>query len=64
MKRKNKKVLDEEIPTNIRKEMGKPRIAKSARSGEVGLAAARIALGKLRKNKLQVLLVAAPQGTV
>jgi hypothetical protein len=47
MKRKYKKESDEATQPSVKKEMAKPRMAKSAREAEVNLAAARIAQGKL-----------------
>jgi hypothetical protein len=47
MKRKYKKESDEATQASVKKEMAKPRMAKSARDAEVNLAAARIAQGKL-----------------
>jgi hypothetical protein len=51
MKKKAKKEFGEAIRASVRKEMAKPRMAKSARESEIRPAAARIAPGKLRKNK-------------
>jgi len=47
MKNKVKKESDRAVPTSIKKEMAKPRMAKSVREAEVNLVAARIAQGKL-----------------
>lgn len=47
MKRKYKKESDEATQASVKKEMAKPRMAKSAREAVVNLAAARIAQGKL-----------------
>jgi len=47
MKMKTEKESDEATLANVKKEMAKPRMAKSARDGEINLAAARIAPGKL-----------------
>lgn len=47
MKRKYKKESDEATQASVKKEMAKPRMAKSAREAEVNLAAARIAQRKL-----------------
>jgi hypothetical protein len=47
MKKKAKKELGEATYTSVKKEMAKPRMAKSAREGEIKLARARIAPGKL-----------------
>ena len=47
MKRKYKKESDEATQASVKKEMAKPRMAKSAREAKVNLAAARIAKGKL-----------------
>ena len=46
MKKKAKKELDEATRASVRKEMAKPRMARSAREGEIMLAAERIARGK------------------
>lgn len=51
MKRKYKKESDEATQASVKKEMAKPRMAKSAREAEVNLAAARIAQGKALKNQ-------------
>ncbi len=47
MKNKVKKELDGATRASVKKEMAKPRMAKSARKAEVNLVAARIAQGKL-----------------
>jgi hypothetical protein len=47
MKKKAKKESGEATLASVRKEMAKPRVAKSAREGEMNLAAAQIAPGKL-----------------
>jgi hypothetical protein len=47
MKRKFKKEFDEATRASVKKEMAKPRMAKSAREAEVNLVAARVAQGKL-----------------
>jgi hypothetical protein len=52
MKKKTKKELGEATRASVKKEMAKPRMAKSAREGEINLAAVRIAPVKLWKNKL------------
>jgi hypothetical protein len=41
MKKKAKKELDKATRASVKKEMAKPRMAKSARAGEINLAAAR-----------------------
>ena len=56
MKKKAKKEFGEATRASVKKEMAKPRMAKSAREGETTLAAARIAPGKLGKNKLHSFL--------
>jgi hypothetical protein len=45
MKKKAKKRLDEATHTSVKKEMAKPRMAKSVREGEINLVTARIAPG-------------------
>jgi hypothetical protein len=52
MKKKAKKEFGEATRASVKKEMAKPRMSKSAREGELALAAARIAPSNLRKNKL------------
>jgi hypothetical protein len=47
MKKKAKKEFVEATRASVRKEMAKPRMAKSAREMETHLLAARIARGKL-----------------
>jgi hypothetical protein len=47
MKNKVKKELDGATRASVKKEMAKPRMAKSAREAEVNLVAARIAQSKL-----------------
>jgi hypothetical protein len=47
MTKKAKKELGEATRASVKKEMAKPRMSKSAREGEINLAAARIAPGKL-----------------
>jgi hypothetical protein len=47
MKNKVKKVLDGVICASVKKEMAKPRMAKSAREAKVNFAPVRIAEGKL-----------------
>jgi hypothetical protein len=42
MKKKAKKAFDEATRASVKKEMAKPRMAKSARAGEINLAAARV----------------------
>ncbi len=61
MKKKAKKELGDATRASVKKEMAKPRIAKSARPEEINLAAARIVRGKPRKKKLQSLALAVPQ---
>jgi len=46
MKKKAKKELGEATRARVMEEMAKPRMAKTAREGEMYLAAARIARGK------------------
>ena len=46
MKKKAKKEFDEATRASVKKEMAKPRMAKSARERQINLAAARIAPGK------------------
>jgi len=55
MKNKFKKEFDRAARANIKKEMSKPRLAKSAREAEANLLAARIAQGKLGESKLSLL---------
>ena len=43
MKKKAKKEFDERTRASVKKEMAKPRMAKSAREGEINLPPARIA---------------------
>jgi hypothetical protein len=43
MKNKAKKEFDERTRASVKKEMAKPRMAKSARKGEINLLVARIA---------------------
>jgi len=47
MKNKVKKEFDRATRVSVKKEMAKPRMAKSAREAEVNLVAARIAQGKV-----------------
>jgi len=47
MKKKTKKESGEATRASVQREMAKPRMAKSVREGEINLAAARIAPGKL-----------------
>jgi hypothetical protein len=47
MKKKVKKEFGEATQASVKKEMEKPRMAKSAREAELNLVAARIAHGKL-----------------
>ena len=49
MKKKAKKEFGEATRASVKKEMAKPRMSKSAREGEINLAAARIAPRKLLK---------------
>jgi hypothetical protein len=62
--RKNdtKRESSKAIQASVKKEMAKPRMAMSARKWEMNLAAARVAPGKLRRNKLQSLVLRLPQG--
>jgi hypothetical protein len=46
MKKKAKKEFGEAIRASVKKEMAKPRMAKSAREREIILASPRIARGK------------------
>jgi hypothetical protein len=46
MKKKAKKDFGGATRASVTKEMAKPRMAKSAREGEIKLAAARLAPGK------------------
>jgi hypothetical protein len=46
MKKKTKKEFGEAIRASVKKEMAKPRMAKSAREREIILATPRIAPGK------------------
>jgi hypothetical protein len=46
MKKKTKKEFGEATRASVKKEMAKPRMAKSAREREITLTAARIAPGK------------------
>jgi hypothetical protein len=57
MKKKAKKEFGEATRASVKKEMAKPRMSKSAREGELNLAAPRVPPGNLRKNKLQSLLL-------
>jgi len=52
MKKKGKKGLDAATRASVKKEMAEPRMSKSAREGEIKLAAARIAPSKPGKNRL------------
>ena len=47
MKKKAKKEFGEATLASVKKEMAKPRMAKSAREAEVTLVAGRVAQGKL-----------------
>jgi hypothetical protein len=47
VKNKVKKTFDGTTRASVRKEMAKPRMAKSAREAEANLMAARVAQGKL-----------------
>jgi hypothetical protein len=62
MKRKTEKESAALLRASIKKEMTKPRIAKSARKIETNRIAARIARLKARKYKLKLLPLALPQG--
>jgi len=46
MKKKAKEEFDGATRASVKKEMAKPRMAKSAREAEINLAAARIVPGK------------------
>jgi hypothetical protein len=46
MKRKTRKESNDATRASVKKEMAKPRMAKSAREGAISIAAARIAPGK------------------
>jgi hypothetical protein len=46
MKKKTKKELDDATRASVLKEMAKPRMSKSAREGEMNLAAARTVSAK------------------
>ncbi len=46
MKKKARKEAGEATCASVRKEMAKPRMAKSARENQISLAAARIVQGK------------------
>jgi hypothetical protein len=50
--KKRKKRPGNATRASVKKEMAKPRMSKSVREEEINLAAARIAPGKLTKNKL------------
>ena len=52
MKKKVKKESDKATLAGVKKEMAKPRMAKSTRKEEVNQAAARIVRGKRGKTKL------------
>lgn len=62
MKKKAREDFGEATRASVKKEMAKPRMPKSVRDIELDLSAARIASGKLRKNKLRSLLLAVPPG--
>jgi hypothetical protein len=62
MKRKTEKESAALLRASIKKEMTKPRIAKSARKIETNRIAARIARLKARKYELKLLPLALPQG--
>jgi hypothetical protein len=47
MRNKVKKEFDEATRASVKKEMAKPRMAKSAREAALNLVAARMAQGKL-----------------
>jgi hypothetical protein len=47
MKNKVKKEFDGATRASVKKEMAKPRMAKSAREAEMNLVAARVVQGKL-----------------
>jgi hypothetical protein len=44
MKKKTKKVISEMTRASVKKEMAKPRMAKSVREADINLASRRIAL--------------------
>jgi len=54
MKKKAKKKLGEAALASVKKEMAKPRLAMSAREGEINQAAGRMALVKRGIPKLQL----------
>ena len=54
MKKKVKKESDKATLAGVKKEMAKPRMAKSARKEEVNQAAARIVRGKRREKQAVV----------
>jgi len=53
MKKKAKKEFGEATLARVKKEMAKPRLAMSAREGEINLAAGRMVPVKRRNAKLQ-----------
>jgi hypothetical protein len=54
MKKKAKKEFGEATLANVKKEMAKPRLAMSAREGEINLAAGRMVPVKRGNAKLQL----------
>ena len=52
MNKKAKKAFGEATRASVKKEMAKPRMAKSAREGEINPAVAPIAPGTLTNNNL------------
>jgi hypothetical protein len=54
MKKKAKKEIGETTLASVKKEMAKPRLALSAREGEINLAAGRKVLVKRGNAKLQL----------
>jgi hypothetical protein len=54
MKKKAKKEFGEATLASVRKEMAKPRLAMSAREGEINLAAGRMVTVKRGNAKLQL----------
>jgi hypothetical protein len=54
MKKKAKKEFGEATLASVKKEMAKPRLAMSAREGEINLAAGRMVRAKRGNAKLQL----------
>ncbi len=54
MKKKTKKEFGEATLASVKKEMAKPRLAMSAREGEINLAAGQMAAVKRGNAKLQL----------